>query len=278
MNSFLLILLFIFSGLFSGPGPRELTFSNPTAEIPLEYVDLVSLDTRDQIFASNTSGDVYLYDKNGKQLNLYSPVNQGRLHQLEASWTVNIFTFSADLQEYRIMDRFLNELSNRQFFSSGINLPKAATLGNNNIIWAWDESDLSLKRLNYLQNQIIQSQPLNLILESENLTVSEIREFKNRLFMNVPESGIYIFDNQGNFLQKVNLRIDQRLCFYRENLFWVEGKKLKMYSLGLKAIFDVGVLPSEGVHYLQIGQEIITFVKEDRIEIYPLPEGLKYIN
>ena len=95
--------------------------------------------------------------------------------------------------------------------------------------------------------------------------------------MNVPESGIFIFDNQGNFLQKVNLKLDQRLCFHRENLFWVEGNKLKMYSLGLKAIFDVGTLPTEGVQYLQIGQEIIAFVKEDRIEIYPLPEGLKII-
>ncbi|GAB2499598.1 hypothetical protein [Algoriphagus taiwanensis] len=277
MNSFLLILISVFSNLLSDPSPKAPLFTNPSVEIPLEYLDLVSLDTRDQIFASNTSGDVYLFDKNGKQLNLFSPVNQGRLHQLEASWTVNIFTFSADLQEYRILDRFLNELSNKQLFSSGINLPKAATLGNNNIIWAWDESDLSLKSLNYQQNQIIQSQPLNLILESENLTVTEIREFKNRLFMNVPESGIFIFDNQGNFLQKVNLKLDQRLCFHRENLFWVEGNKLKMYSLGLKAIFDVGTLPTEDVQYLQIGQEIIAFVKEDRIEIYPLPEGLKII-
>lgn len=277
MNSFLLILISVFSNLLSDPSPEVFLFTNPSAEIPLENLHLVSLDTRDQLFASNTSGDIYLFDKNGKQLNLFSPVNQGRLHQLEASWTVNVFTFSADLQEYRILDRFLNELSNKQLFSSGINLPKAATLGNNNIIWVWDESDLSLKSLNYRQNQIIQSQPLNLILESENLTVTEIREFKNRLFMNVPESGIYIFDNQGNFLQKVNLKIDQRLCFYRENLFWVERNKLKMYSLGLKAIFNVGTLPTNDVLYLQIGQDMITFVKEDRIEIYPLPEGLKII-
>ena len=275
MNSFLLILFSIFHILFSDSIQEPFTFSNPIAEIDLESVDLVSLDTRDQIFASNTTGDVYLFDKNGKQLNLFSPVNQGRLHQLEASWTVNIFAFSADLQEYRILDRFLNELSSRQLFSSGINLPKAATLGNNNIIWAWDESDLSIKTLNYQQNQIIQSQPLNLILESDNLTVTEIREFKNRLFMNVPESGIYIFDNQGNFLQKVNLKIDQRLCFFRENLFWVEGQKLKMYSLGEKEVYDMATLPSEDIEYLQIGQEIIAFVKENRIEIYPLPKGLK---
>lgn len=273
---FYLILFFAFLSktLFS---QEILEFEAPLAEITLKGLDLASLDTRDQIFASTTSGDIYLFDQKGKQLNLYSPTRQGRLHQLEASWTVNIFSFSADLQEYRILDRFLNPIAENSFVLNEITLPKAATLGNNNVIWVWDESDLSLKSLDYRRNLILQSQPLNLILDSENLQVTEIREFKNRLFMNVPESGIFIFDNQGNFLKKVNLQINQRMCFYKENLFWIEGKNLKMYSLASQAIFDMGALPSKDIQYLAIGQEIIAFVEKDIIKVYPLPEGLKQL-
>jgi hypothetical protein len=238
-------------------------------------LDLISLDTRDQIFASTTSGDVYLYDQKGKQLNLFSPPRQGRLDQVEASWTVNIFTFSADLQEFRILDRFLNPLAENSFLLNDITLPKAATLGNNNVIWVWDESDLSLKSLDYLRNTVLQAQPLALLLDSENLTVTEIREFKNRLFVNAPQSGIFIFDNQGNFLQKVNLQLDQRLCFYKENLLWIEDGRLKLYSLKTKAIFDMGVLPSTEIKSLQIGLEIIVFQEQDRIRVYPLPAGLR---
>jgi hypothetical protein len=252
-----------------------LIFEAPMAEIPVEFLDLVSLDTKDQIYASNTSGDIYLFDQKGKQTNVYSPTRQARLHQLEASWTVNIFGFSADLQEYRVLDRFLNPIAENNFQLNEVTLPKAATLGNNNVIWVWDESDLSLKTLDYLRNLVIQSQPLNLILDSEDLKVSEIREFKNRLFMNVPDSGIFIFDNQGNFLKKVTLRIDQRMCFYKESLFWVEGRSLKMYSLQSQAIFDLGTLPSKDVQYLQIGQEHIALVKKNLISIYPLPQGLR---
>lgn len=272
--SLILFFTFLSKTLFS---QEILEFEAPLAEIPLKGLDLVSLDTRDQIFASTTSGDIYLFDQKGKQLNLYSPTRQGRLHQLEASWTVNVFSFSADLQEYRILDRFLNPIAENSFILNEITLPKAATLGNNNIIWVWDESDLSLKSLDYRRNLILQSQPLNLILDSENLQVTEIREFKNRLFMNVPESGIFIFDNQGNFLKKVNLQINQRMCFYKENLFWIEGKNLKMYSLASQAIFDMGALPSKDIQYLAIGQEIITFVEKDIIKVYPLPEGLKHL-
>jgi hypothetical protein len=256
-------------------GQDKFEYGNPISEIRLDNLDLVSLDTRDQIFSSNATGDVYLFNKSGKQLNLFSPTRQARIHQLEASWTVNIFTFSADLQEYRVMDRFLNPIAENSLLLDNIILPKAATLGNNNIIWVWDESDLSLKSLDFLRNLILQSQPLNLILDSEDLRVTEIREFKNRLFMNAPGSGIFIFDNQGNFLKKVAIQIEQRLCFYKEHLFWIEGNSLKMYSLASKAIFDLGKLPYPDIESVQIGQGIITFMIKDGIKVYSLPEGLK---
>jgi hypothetical protein len=268
-----LIVFFCFLATASYSQP-SLEFAPAVKEIQLQYLDLISLDTGDQIYASNTSGDVYLFDRNGRQLNVFSPRRQGRLNQLEAAWTVNIFSFSSDLQEYRIMDRFLNPIAENSLLLNDITLPRASTLGNNNVIWVWDESDLSIKSLDYLRNIVLQSLPLTMILDSENLQVSEIREFKNRLFINVPESGIFILDNQGNFIRKVNLQIDQRMCFYKENLFWIEKKKLMMYNITLEAIFDLGILPEDDIEYVSIGRDIMVFAKKDLIKIYPLPDGL----
>lgn len=271
-----LALTLVFCGLLQGLLAQEvLDYGSPIAEISVENLDLVSLDTRDQIFASNETGDIFLFDKSGRQLNLFSPARQAQIHQLEASWTVNIFTFSADLQEYRVLDRFLNPIAENRFLLNEIILPKAATLGNNNIIWVWDESDLSLKSLDYLRKQIVQSQPLNLILDSEELRVTEIREFKNRLFMNVPGSGIFIFDNQGNFLQKAAIQIEQRMCFYLENLFWIEQNNLKRYSISTKETYDLGRLPLDEIESMQIGRDIVTFLIKDGIKVYSLPEGMK---
>lgn len=271
--------LVLFFGFFTQSlfSQNQLELATPIAEIPLESLDLVSLDTRDQIYASNSSGDIFLFDSKGKQQNFFSPSRQARLQQLEASWTVNIFAFSADLQEYRVLDRFLNPLTENSFQLNDIVLPKAATLGNNNIVWVWDESDLSLKSLDYLRNLVLQSQPLNLILDSRDLRVAEIREFKNRLFINVPESGIFIFDNQGNLIKKIDLKVDQRLCFYKERLFWVEGKNLMMYSLTSQETSDLGTLPTDELLYLQIGQENLVLVEKNLIRIYPIPQELKQL-
>jgi hypothetical protein len=248
---------------------------NPIVTLSISQSDLISIDTRDQIFVSKKNGDILLFDQNGKQLNLFSPPRQGRLQQLEASWTVTIFSFSEDLQEYRILDRFLNPLSEGNFLLNEITLAKASTLGNNNVIWVWDESDLSLKSLNYLQKQIIQSQPLNLVLNPQNLTVREIREFKNRLYLNIPDSGIFIFDNQANFIQKLPIRVNQQLCFYKDRIFWIENDSLKSYSIPTQEEFNLGKLPVDRASAIQIGQEILVIQTFSDLQVFELPQALK---
>lgn len=273
MRKLLWILLVYLPYLAQGQGLFE--EQNPIATLSISQTDLISIDTRDQIFVSKKNGDILLLDQNGKQLNLFSPPRQGRLQQLEASWTVTIFSFSEDLQEYRILDRFLNPLSEGNFLLNEITLAKASTLGNNNVIWVWDESDLSLKSFNYLQKQIIQSQPLNLILDPQNLTVREIREFKNRLYLNIPDSGIFIFDNQANFIQKLPIRVNQRLCFYKERIFWIENGNLKSYSIRNLEEFDLGKLSVDQASAVQIGQEILVIQTTSDLQVFKLPQKLK---
>ncbi|RAI89255.1 hypothetical protein [Algoriphagus yeomjeoni] len=275
MRAFILLIIGLVP-LFAS-AQTDVKLGIPLAEISLQNLDLISFDTKDQLFASTTSGDIYLFSADGKQLNLFSPARQGRLNQLEAAWTVNIFSFSSDLQEYRILDRFLNPLAEKGFFLADINLAKAATLGNNNMVWVWDESDLNLKLLDFRRNQIIQSQPLNLILESNDLSVTEIREFKNRLFMNVPETGVFIFDNQGNLMRKIQIKGINKLCYYNEHLLWIADNKLVAISLTSNETKTLAELESPGGIYLQIGQERLAVVFKDKVILYATPDWLKVL-
>ncbi len=275
-----LALLFLIVSLnsFCGLAQEIQVLDAPVAEISLKKIDLVSLDTKDQIFASNTSGDIYLFSTDGTQLNLFSPARQGRLNQLEAAWTVNIFSFSSDLQEFRVLDRFLNPLTESGFLLTDVNLAKAASFGNNNVIWVWDESDLSLKSLDYLRNLVIQSQPLNLILNSENLAVAEIREFKNRVFMNVPESGIFILDNRGNLIEKLNVKTTQKLCYYKEHLLWFEQSELMSISISTGETQKIASIYVPDLYYLQVGRNRLAIVSKDKLTLYQIPDWLKNIH
>jgi hypothetical protein len=274
MRRFLLLFLIISPLLgFS----QQNKFGNPIAEIDLECLDLVSFDTKDNLFLSSTAGDIYQFDRSGKQTNLFSPPRQGRLTQLEAAWSVNIFSFSADLQEYRILDRFLNSLYENGFLLADINLAKAATLGNNNVVWVWDESDLSLKSLDYLRNLVLQSQPLNLIVNSKDLEVIDIREFKNRLFMNILNEGIFIFDNQGNLIRKIKLMLTEKMCFYNEHLFWIENDFLMSMSIKSQEVFKVAQMDRSVSTSIQIGQDRLALIQKDKILLYESPPWIKMI-
>ncbi|WP_075351891.1 hypothetical protein [Algoriphagus marinus] len=272
MKKFILLSFFLASFQLMA---QDNKLGNPIAEIQLENLDLISFDNKDNLFASNTSGDIYQFDRFGKKTNLFSPSRQGRLNQLEAAWTVNIFSFSADLQEYRIFDRFLNPLAENNLLLADVNLVKAATFGNNNTVWVWDESDLSIKSLDYLRNLVIQSQPLNLILNSDDLEVLEIREFKNRLFMNIKNEGIFIFDNQGNLIKKIKMVLNQKMCFYNEYLLWTEEGFLMSISIKSQSIFKIAPIENLEPETIQIGQNRLALIQRGRIILYELPNWLK---
>ncbi|MDG1277462.1 MAG: hypothetical protein P8O16_09290 [Algoriphagus sp.] len=272
MRKFILLSFFLASFQLMA---QDNQLGNPIAEIQLENLDLISFDNKDNLFASNTSGDIYQFDRFGKKTNLFSPSRQGRLNQLEAAWTVNIFSFSADLQEYRIFDRFLNPLAESNLLLADVNLVKAATFGNNNTVWVWDESDLSIKSLDYLRNLVIQSQPLNLILNSDDLEVLEIREFKNRLFMNIKNEGIFIFDNQGNLIKMIKMVLNQKMCFYNEYLLWTEEGFLMSISIKSQAIFKIAPIKNLEPETIQIGQNRLALIQKNKVILYELPNWLK---
>ncbi len=270
-----LALTLFFLVLWAAQSMSQDLLENALAEIEINGLDQVSMDNRDQIFISSRQGDLYLYDSKGNRLNYFSPPRQGRISQLEAAWTVNIFTFSEDLQEYRVLDRFLNPIAEHNFFDASINLAKAATFGNNNIVWVWDESDLSLKRMDYLRNLVLDAQPLPLLTDSKNLNILEMREFKNRLFVLAPEEGVFVFDNQGNLIRQINLKQVPNLCLYKDYLLWIENDHLNTYCLSTKAIFKLFEVKDSKGSKVVVGNTKLLLVEGDKVKIFNMPTLLK---
>jgi len=224
------MLLLVTSLFFQIKGYSQENIWPQHATILFEKIDQVSLDNQGFIFVANIEGNISQFDKDANFQNNFSPSRQGRLTQLEASWTVSIFTFSTDLQEYRILDRFLNPITENKIQQEQIYLVKAATLGNNNIIWVFDESDFSLKQLDYRRNLVVQQQPLNLVLENSALEILEIKEYQNMVFLNIKNEGVFIFDNQANFIRSLPVRLEQKLSFWTNNLIFISGDEIVLLN------------------------------------------------
>jgi hypothetical protein len=255
------------------------TFSRAQSDWELKHtiqfprLGLLSLDNQGFIFISDLEGNIYQYNKEGRLVNNFSPHRQGALSQLEAAWTVNIFTFSTDLQEYRILDRFINPVSQNRIPIDKITLAKVATLGNNNIMWVFDEADLSLKQFDYRISEVLQHQPLNLILAKSSLEVKDIREYQNLLFLHIESEGVYILDNQGNFIRNLKVNLSQKLSFWKNYLVYSENDHLVLMNImtGKKEEFE---LPEEIIpKNIMINQYAVFFYDDSKVQIFSKAAG-----
>ncbi|AFL86175.1 hypothetical protein Belba_3685 [Belliella baltica DSM 15883] len=246
---------------------QHLVWENPI-EIKIDNITQVSVDNQGYLFVVNQEGDILQYNHLGEFINNFSPTRQGKVNQLEAAWTVNIFTFSIDLQEYRILDRFLNPIAENRIQQKGINLARAATLGNNNIIWIYDESDFRLNQFDHRRNQILQQQPLNLILTNSTLAIQEIKEYQNLVFIKITDEGVSILDNQANFIKSIPLENGQRLSFWKKNIISLSKNNLVMtdYLTSEKNFYEI---PQElEKHQVIISNEAVIFYNNESVKIY----------
>ena len=243
-----------------------------TLEIP--NADLLDVDSRGNIFISDQKGTVRQFDQQGDSLNIYSPAFTSQLSQLECHWTVNIFLYASDLQQVVILDRFLHPLSVAKIGDLGIlGLVANATLGNNNMIWMFDDTDLTLKKLNFRTKQLVQEQPLNTVLPNSSLGIISMRERKNLLFLQVKDEGVYIFDNQGNPIKKINLPVNLEVAIEGENFFYLQDQVLikKNYITDQE---DKIPIPDKGYKGVALSLRRVVLKGTDFVDIYNRPAGL----
>jgi hypothetical protein len=237
-------------------------------KIDFPKLDQLSLDNQGFIFLADLEGNIYQYDRNGKFINNFSPARQGSLSQLEAFWTVNIFTFSTDLQEYRILNRFIIPIAENRFPMDLVGLAKMATLGNNNIIWVYDETDLSLKQFDFIRGRIIQNQPLNLILDRSSLDIIDIKEYQNLLFLNIRDEGFFVLDNQGNFIKRIKVASDQKIGFWKSNVVYLKDRKIILVNFQSDETKEIEVPTGIEPKAVRINRNNILFFDSNQVWIY----------
>ena len=207
--------------------------SAPHSKIAAEDVDLVSLDNRGNVFYSDTKGNVFKLNDSGEIVNQYSPLSQGRLHQFDASFTMLLFLFSADLQQVVLLDSHLAPLHYISFQDEGIGIVRAAALGNNHTLWLFDEADLSLKKYDYRRREVLQVQPLGSLLGGDQIQIIDIQERQNLVFINIKERGLFVFDNQANLIKKHQVHLRENLAVLNDHVYFMADghiHQLNIYS------------------------------------------------
>lgn len=218
-----------------------------------------SIDVNGAIFLSFKGGTITKYSSTLDSLFTYSPIKVGDTKLLESGSGLFIFAFYDFFQEYILTDRFLSRPTRTSLSNSAIDYVDLATQSLDNNLWLVENSGFRLIKFNTNLNIIEFEIALNTIIDSPDNNFTFIKEYQNQVFLVDENSGIYVFDNLGNF-SKFIPAATTKCTFENNNIIYLEK--------GEKVIADI----------YSTQEERITIAKKEIVGIITYKNNTYYIH
>ncbi len=215
--------------------------------IPVSSPTAVSVDRNGAVYFLNPRRNLVQLDSLGRAVAVYSPSGSGSIKTVDAWNAMEIMVFYEDQQEILLLDRFFSLITQIPLTDFGLNSTvTAAAVASSDGFWLFDETDFKLSKLDSRLRRLTVETPLNLILDRERFDIRMLREYQNHVYLLDYNAGIYVFDNLGNYKQKIPVTGVQYINFIGNELYFVKEDKLhftdlytgKQYTLNLPETKD----------------------------------------
>lgn len=211
-----------------------------TISAQILFTDTLELSNEITAFSQDRNGNFFLAFKGGTitkysdsqdSLLSFSPSKLGDVTNIEAWHGFKIFAFYQEFQDYTIFDRYLSRAVRTPLSQSSINYIEVSTYSRDQKIWAVEENALRLLKINVILREIEIDIPLEFILSNEDYNFCFIKEYQNLVFLIDKISGIYIFDNLGNYLRKIDAPGISHCNFKNDELYFIQDNNLHIVGL-----------------------------------------------
>lgn len=232
-----------------------------------------SLDRRGALYLTDADNNLRQYGAEGLPLNTYSPPQPGHTALVEAWNVTNTLVFYDDRQEILLLDRFLAPLSQLRLSEYVDGMVRVATLAPDNQIWLLDESNLVLREFDPQTQRLVQNTPLDLIIGRTRPDFRFIRQYQNNTYLLDRTTGIYVFDNLGNYKKKLPFAGLNTVGFKGDELYYVSGGELHffhLYNLTERMLPLPAAVPAENVRQVLLGEGYAYVVTAEGMLVYQL--------
>ena len=129
------------------------------------------------------------------------------------------------------LDNRLNEIDVINVFDfTNLNVTCVGSSYNNEYFWLWDAATQELEKLDKNKKIVFESNSISALL-GKSINPKYIQEQGILLYISDEENGIYIFDNQGNFIKTIPILgvkavkvIDDKIYYVKDNCFYSYDK------------------------------------------------------
>lgn len=206
-------------------------------------------------------------DPAGKMIYSYSNPIFGIPETVSAFNALNPQLFYPDLNEIVVLDNRLNEERSLNLVQSGTFLDVSLVdISDQETIWLYDQATDRIYRYNFSDLKV-RNQSLNItqITGMENRPNKLISTF-DRVYLNIPEKGILIFDATGSYIRYIPLLNAIDIAVYDQTIMALANGKLYRYDLRTFERQELEV-ELEGIRNIRIMEKVIYFLNEDGIHL-----------
>ncbi|QKG51542.1 hypothetical protein [Hymenobacter sp. BRD67] len=232
-----------------------------------------SLDRRGTLYLADQDNNLRQLARDGQPLNTYSPTQPGHVAVVEA-WNQNsLLVFYDDRQQVLLLDRFLAPLSEIRLADYIDGTIRTATLAPDGLLWLLDESTLTLREFDPQALRVVQNTPLDLIIGHSRPDFRFLRQYQNNVYLVDHTSGIFVFDNLGNYRKKLPFTGLDFITFRGDELVYISGGELHffhLYSLTERTQPLPAGLDATSVRQILLGDQFAYFITSKGISIYQL--------
>ena len=241
--------------------------------IKLPNPGAASLDRRGALYVADADNNLRQYGPEGLPLNTYAPAQPGHVAQVEAWNVTSTLVFNDDRQQLVLLDRFLSLISEVRLADYLDGTVRVATLAPDNFIWLLDESNLVLREFDPNTLRLVQNTPLDLIIGRSRPDFRFIRQYQNNTYLVDRSTGVYVFDNLGNYKKKLPFPGLSTVGFRGDELYFLEAGAIRFFHLynltERRVALPVGVDPG-AVRQVLVGETYAYIFMAAGVTVYQM--------
>lgn len=214
------------------------------------------LKIKSDFFTTDNMGNIYTvredelikYLANGKMFARYSNLKLGAIQLVDATNPLKILVYYKDFQQLVFLDNQLSQNSDVVPLERlGLEQTSLVCASTNNSFWIYSKHNNELLRFNENSQKIASTGNLKQILQT-NLNPNAMKEHNGYLYLNCPETGIYVFDMFGTFSKIISIKNLKQFQVNENIVYYLKDSSFCSYNFTL---FDevCKPLPNNGKAY-----------------------------
>ena len=243
----------------------QLTYSH---SIALSSPTTISKDRNGSIYFLGLNRNLLRLGPMGQPMGNYSPPTRGRISGIDAWNPMKLLLFYQDRQELLLLDRFLRPIISADLADLNYKgTAKVAALASDDGYWLFDETNLTLSKLDLQLRKTVVETPLNLILERERFDVKQLREYQNMVYL-LDANGVFVFDNLGNYKKKLPISGLSFIGFHDNDLYFVQDGQLHFLNLYTSEKRSYQLPKTKAYVAALVGEGILYLFTPKAVEVY----------